>query len=190
MEVKFIPETHEYELNGKKLPAVTEILKDLGIINAKYYTEEGSGRGKFIHSLCAEADGIEIPLLMGNYKGPLNVYVDAWLRFKEDFKFEIIDIEKPIVHTGLRYAGTPDRIGKIDGEITIVDIKTGAKQSWHGLQLVAYKIALDKMTLGIKAKTLVVYLKENGKYNLGRFNEKYLTGIWLNILSVYGFKYG
>ena len=28
---------------------------------------------------------------------------------------------------GIRYAGTPDRIGKIDGKSTMLDIKTGSK---------------------------------------------------------------
>ena len=50
---------------------------------------------------------------------------------------------------GIRYAGTPDRIGKIDGKSTMLDIKTGSKVNKAVLaaQLAAYSFAALPLTI-------------------------------------------
>ena len=82
-----------------------------------------------------------------------------------------------------RYAGTIDRIAEFKGP-SIIDIMTSHMQDWHGIQLVAYKLALG---VG-DPKLYGLYLRKNGKYYLKEFNAKYYAEIFLTALEAYRWK--
>ena len=167
-ELTFDPVKHVYRVDGKKLPSVTDIVKPLvtfGDIGLQII-KQAARRGTAVHEYAElidygiDANDLEVePELVG--------YVTAYTRFLKDYKPEWELIEKPLYSLELGYAGTLDRFGIIDGEKTIVDIKTSSnvvrssKIAW-AVQLEAYLNLLD---CGF-AKRYNLWLKNDGTYQL------------------------
>jgi hypothetical protein len=170
MPLIFHEENHTYELDGVKLPSVTEILSPFsgnGSINPATL-QHAAHRGHLVHSYTELIDyGVPpedidiVPELAG--------YVSAYLRFLRDWQPTWELIEHP-VHYGKAYAGTLDRYGMVDGTPILLDIKStsGASRQqkvvW-ALQLEGYDRALPPKHPK-RAKHIDLHLKSNGKYTL------------------------
>lgn len=108
--------------------------------------------------------------------------IKSYIQFIEDYKPELLANE--LTGFGEFYAGTADKIFRINGEIWIVDIKTG-QTIWteQELQISSYShMAIDYRSLGItdeewknrKLATLQVGYKRNGKnYKFTEIEDKY-----------------
>ena len=175
--------THEYECNGKKYPGVTQILKDCGLIDITWYTQETAMKGTYVHE-CLKLLDENVPLVMLDIGSDIEGYIDAYLQFKKDTDYKILQIERPYIDKDLRFAGTPDRICAINGADCILDIKTGTKQEWHGLQLSGYKFLLGEGSFLLRA----LYLNNNGKYKLESYKDLEYRNIFISALSIYHWK--
>ena len=127
-EFLFDEATHTYTLDGVVIPSVTEICAP--ITYGKYppvgVVQQAAARGTRVHELCALYDMDALP---DEIEAELVGYVKAWAAFCRDYKPVWTHIELPLygeIDTGLPFAGTLDRIGKIDGRTQVVDIKTTA----------------------------------------------------------------
>lgn len=127
-EFLFDEATHTYTLDGVVIPSVTEICAP--ITSGKYppvgVVQQAAARGTRVHELCALYDMDALP---DEIEAGLVGYVKAWAAFCRDYKPVWTHIELPLygeIDTGLPFAGTLDRIGEIDGEMPVVDIKTAA----------------------------------------------------------------
>ena len=108
VELTFKEDSHEYWLGDKKLPSVTEILKDVGVIDDRFYTPESAARGKLIHKALELMD--RGSLNWGNLDPQFYPYLEAWQSFKKDYDItEFETIESPQYHKFYLLAGTPDR---------------------------------------------------------------------------------
>ena len=47
--LQFRAEDHSYHVNGVRLPSVTEILKDVGLIDTTFFAPEHAERGTRVH---------------------------------------------------------------------------------------------------------------------------------------------
>ena len=65
-------------------------------------------------------------------------YIMGYEAFKREHEVRWVYIERPCYHPGLYYAGTPDRVGFVDGEGGVVDIKKGGLYPSYALQIAAY----------------------------------------------------
>ncbi len=160
--ITFDPFAHEYRNDGKLYPSVTQILKDGGYIDTRWYAESGRDRGSQIHEATEGIDrgDFKIEMFEGSEIFP---WLLAYEKFKKESGCEVLEIEKIVSHNGLEYAGTLDRILKINGDIFLADLKTGTSRSfWHGLQLAAYKKCLGNESI----KSRILFLKKTGKYSL------------------------
>ena len=108
MHFVFNKEDHQYTLDGVALPSVTDVL-DL-VIDTTFMTEEGRDRGKMIH------EAIEI---FEKGEDCFNIscdfpvgYIQSWINFKKDYKYQGILLEHSMCHPKRRYAGTLDHLGK------------------------------------------------------------------------------
>lgn len=125
MTLTYNDEDHSYQLDGRPVPSVTEIV---GLLTAKKYGDTNAAmmaqaqrRGTAVHELCEAIDcGVDPEDL--DIEPELVGYVNAYLAFLRDWRPEWTWIEKP-VHT-LDYAGRIDRVGVIAGQTAIVDFKT------------------------------------------------------------------
>lgn len=127
-EFLFEESTHTYTLDGVVIPSVTEICAP--ITCGKYppvgVVQQAAARGTRVHELCALYDMDALP---DEIEAELVGYVKAWAAFCRDYKPVWTHIELPlygVLNNGLPFAGTIDRIGKIDGQTRVVDIKTAA----------------------------------------------------------------
>jgi hypothetical protein len=150
-----------YDEAGNFVPSVTTILeaypkdahffkwlKEVGS-DADAIRDEAGRRGSVVHQLTEMYDnGEEVSLL--NIDGNLQYKMLEWSMFERyvefsiRFKPEILMSEQNFVNAQLGYAGTLDRVIKINGKIYLIDIKTSNvihDQYW--LQLAAYRNLLQ-----------------------------------------------
>jgi hypothetical protein len=73
-------------------------------------------------------------------------------------------LEEPRGHAALGFAGTPDRVGTLNGRPTILEIKTGTEAGWHGLQTAAQDVLLHRTYGRYQRKAL--YLGADGRPRL------------------------
>jgi hypothetical protein len=184
-------------VDGKALPSVTDICKPLvsfGDINPAII-QQAARRGSLVHEYTELIDyGIEPNDL--EVEPELVGYVTAYACFLRDYKPQWELIEKPLYSLDLGYAGTLDRFGIIDGEQTIVDIKTSASANratriaW-ATQLTAYRALLGCA----EAKRYNLWLKKDGSYQLVsaskteqkyEFNADILFSMLLDIIKITG----
>lgn len=157
---------HMYTVAGVQRPSVTEILKDTGLIDTTWYTDEARERGKAVHlaTQFLDEDDLDRETVLPKYRG----YVQAWERFTQESKFQIgrdadgqLLIEYRLFHPVSGYCGMLDRLGMIGNFEYLLDIKTGGPQDWHGYQMAAYSQCLPHPHF---RKRMTVHLRANGSY--------------------------
>ena len=132
-------------------------------------------RGTAVHHGTTLMDGL-VPgegLDWSTVKPEVAGYLKGWERFRADTGFEASSIELVVRSRTYGYAGTLDRIGLFDGQPTVLDIKTGAINSFVPLQLAAYRQAA-KETDGVELEDISrhsVHLTADGNYSCCRWEK-------------------
>ena len=122
----FNEEKHEYIVNGKVVPSVSEIMK---CATCLYYTDEIPPR--ILELACIKGSAvhkaIEEYLLFDEYsiEERYQDYMNNFLQWLNDYKPEIIKVEYKM--TNGEFAGTCDLICKIDNKIIGIDHKTSSQ---------------------------------------------------------------
>lgn len=182
----FEPETHTYRVGEEIIPSVTQILKEVGLIDTSFFTPEHAERGTLVHGATQFWDetGMEDDTIPGELLG----YLEAWKKFREETGFIPSHIEQSL-YSRQGYAGTVDRIGKTHKiNALLLDIKSGPPQPWHRLQLAAYALMV-KYELNIPAwECWGVHLKKDGKYSVEVYRSIDDSATWLSVLKVYQLK--
>jgi hypothetical protein len=168
--IRFDAVTHRYWTGPRELLGVTHVLREAGLVDAAWYTEVARERGAALHALTEAIDRGEPT---AEYIDPdslraLAPYLDAYQRFLADAKPVWAGIETPAADLALGYAGTIDRWGTLQGDVVVIDLKTGTVPPWAPLQLVAYaRLALDGRA--IRRRRIVVQLLPTGRYSLREY---------------------
>lgn len=164
--LQFNEQEHIYTVDGVLRPSVTQALKDVGLIDGQWYTDEARLRGKAVHAACQFLDEEDLnwDTVLPEYRG----YVQAWENFKRETGFQIgrdpdghLLSEYRLYHPGFGYCGTLDRQGAIGTSDYILDIKTGEPEEWHAYQLAGYSQFFRN---ALARKRLTVHLKATGRY--------------------------
>lgn len=153
--------THTYTHGGVVVPGVTSILSPLTDFSRvpPHVLTAASAFGKAVHLAC-ELDDLAT-LDEESLDPSLEPYLAAWRKFSAEHAVEWDQIEKPVYHATMRYAGTPDRIGLVKGVRAVVDIKSTAKlYASVGPQLSAYANAAGEPHI----QRIGVQLKSDGNY--------------------------
>jgi len=165
-----------------KCPSVTGVIKSSGIIHLAddFYLTRGSN----VHDLIMFYDQNDYDPLETQRFG-LDGYVDGWAAFLRDAGSSLIfdEIEVPKYSKTYHFRGTPDRAGEYLGRSSIFDVKTGAEQKWHPIQLGGYEILLDK-----PCEKYDIYLPGNGKYRIKKWDDADYKKIFLSFLAVHNWK--
>jgi|WetSurMetagenome_2_1015567.scaffolds.fasta_scaffold06020_17 hypothetical protein len=172
MNVKFNPERHEYSVTDRIIPSVTQILKNAGYIDDRYFTAESRDRGTAVHELCRRyTDGIRIDKT-GRSLESLE-YVNAFAKWMQE-KHVYVILSETIVYgniDGHEYAGKFDILAEINGKRVLVDLKTGGKIKWHLMQLAAYAIGfLPDGKRTNPDRLMDLYVIPDGKYRESYIN--------------------
>jgi hypothetical protein len=198
-DLQFIPESHTYLVDGIIRPSVSQILQTTGISDISgippEVLEKARMFGSSVHKFCELSD-----------KGELEQYevqpevmpcLMAWETFKSENKVEIVEVEKAY-YCALGYCGTIDRLAKVDGKLTVIDIKTSSTvQKSAAIQLAAYALFFDQDDAGMYPSRMVVHLTQEGDYKIlngtknGRQRKAFMSdddfGVWAKVLDVYYF---
>lgn len=159
-DLTFDPATHEYRVGGVVVPSVTQLLMAAGYYSPfatngdPYYAD----LGRRVHAMCARID-LRTP--MGDEKFDVQPYADAYREFIRTHHPSWTAVEQLGYHTALRYAGTVDRIGFLNGAV-VLDIKTGQPSDSDGLQLAGYDLLFPYIT---RRRRVCLYLTGQ-KYSL------------------------
>lgn len=190
-EFGFDEALHLYTLGGRVIPGVTEILKDAGILKfgargSELENNAAMSRGKAVHAACHYMD--EDALDWSSVSDECVPYVMAYEKFRTDTGFVPTRIEERMVHETLVFAGTIDREGTWNQSKNriVLEIKTGVKASWWGLQLSGYDILLPPITK--PRNRMAVQLKDNGTYALHPFTDPNDRNMFMSLVALYWWK--
>ena len=134
----FDPLTHIYTLDGVRIPSVTQVLKEAGLIDfsdvPKDRLDKACQRGKDAHSIIEEySQGLLSPEASWMYPE-----IHAWEAFCRDYGFKSEMQEYLCADPILKVGFTIDQIGTIKDQRTIVDLKTGEKKIADVIQVCGY----------------------------------------------------
>ncbi|MDR0485409.1 MAG: PD-(D/E)XK nuclease family protein [Elusimicrobiota bacterium] len=171
-KIEFIEEPHTYIVDGKEVPSVSAILQAAGMVNFEGIPadvlEHKRQFGTAIHKATELFDKNEL-----NFKsltGDLMPYIDAWAKFKKDFDIEIEpeNVERHFYCREFRYCGTIDRIAFVNGQLSVIDIKTSAALAPSvAIQLAAYANGIEDVPKPIGR--YAVRLSAAGQYKVEEF---------------------
>lgn len=101
---------------------------------------------------------------------------EAYLHWERHTKLSIVTTEVQLVSEQFQYGGTPDAIGKIGGELCLLDWKTSNRvYPDYLLQLAAYKHLVEEGFI-LEGKALTdrrLDMKLTGGFHLCRFSKEY-----------------
>lgn len=188
-QVRFVAESHEYFFGSERLISVTQALNEAGLINSDWYTDFGRERGTWVHQALEWLDLGELE--RPEEGNPLLAYIEAYEQFMFDCRVTWDHVELRLVDPARRLAGTLDRAGTLNGRKAVCDLKTGAPERWHAIQLSAYLDLLK--TSGYYADVPVIhryglYLTADGKYRLIEYTDRRDRQIFNAALTVAQFK--
>ena len=169
------------EIKHPDWPRVTAVLAEMGFIaGVEFMPEEAKIRGRILHKIFQyDLEGV---LNESTIDSRLMGYYDGFKKFKVETDFVPLELEVPVEHPLLLYRGTPDCIGKINGDLAVIDWKSGAKQKWHPLQLAAYRACKNKGPM----KRFGVIFPGNGKYKLEPYdNHREDERAWSGLVYAY-----
>lgn len=167
MTLAFDESTHTYTYEGRRVPSVTQVIREVVLGgHDRPGMEWYMARGSALHLAAQMWDEGELdeesidPAIAG--------HLAAYRRFRDDVgdDLTITEIEKPRYHTS-GYAGTPDRVVEWRGDRGILDLKTGSTAAWHRLQTAAYAALAPEATA-----RLVVYLGEDSRWKMDRHKDR------------------
>lgn len=162
MALTFNEKEHRYFDGDIELPSVTTITRFCHHDSMSWRGQDPfyRERGALVHDLCCDYDFTgELPHGTG-----VDGYLVAYANFKRDWRIkDWLHVEMMLGSAKHGFAGTLDRLGIIDGNLSILDIKTSSKLNILALsaQLTGYRILL-----GQDVNLYGLQLKKDGKYML------------------------
>jgi len=193
MTLAFNEEKHEYLVDGRPAPSVTELVAPLGEdyddldeymeLAVDYAAERGTALHAYIaHRLTGGApEDFELPTA---YEG----YAESVELFLAEHRIEPILIETALCCS--QYAGTPDLVCDFDGTLTILDYKfvSQVAKSKVGAQLGGYLSLCEENGLEPQKLAAVQFLPEGEGYRLYPADKASAVAAFTACLAVYGWK--
>lgn len=189
MLVNFQEDGHIYrDIEGNKLPSVSEILQSSGASDFSFVKPEVMKRAQDFGTAFHK---VSLLMEQGNLKS-YDPAMEPWIAnlrlWIEVAKPSWTIMEKPIASYAWKFAGTPDRFGSVlKFKDAVLDYKTGAYSPAHAIQTAAYQIIIEE-NLKIKVKQRFTLYISDEKYNLVEHKDKNDKSIFISMLQVYNWK--
>lgn len=195
-----------YEIDGKRVPRVTEILSSMlhedGLmgwanslgwkrISYRAFMKESSDKGTYSHLAIEKfiksgnVNISDMNIVSDNIRNTVISCLDGfklwWEKLhKEHNNIELIYLEETLIHP--YFGGTCDCLLKVDGEYWLIDFKTSNHMSYkYSLQLAAYRFLLKELKGIIVNKCIVLRVSKTdhnySDYVLDLSNKDHLTFI-------------
>ena len=195
MNIEFNEALHQYRLDGRVVPSVTQVIRSnvQGWMADDWYLERGRAVHAAIHlHLRGKLDWASVD---ERIKGR----IDAILKFLADLNLSIVDTEVRMASTRWRFAGTIDAILQdASGMLLVADWKSTLEPSVEP-QLGAYCCLHTDNVHIAPSRAVAVECHDNGTYKCkwgsrtprkhdAGFNLKDAENTFLSMLSVHNFK--
>lgn len=179
--VAFDRATHTYTAGGRRLLSVTEVLREAGLVDVQWFTQESRDRGSYVHRAIEldESDDLDDARLDLGTQG----YITAWRRFKMDSGARVISNEYICYDEMRGYAGMTDFLLEINDRLGVADLKTGGALPSHAIQIAAYARCVE----GVQDRW-ILHVKPDGRYKLVRHDEPSDEMVFLSALNVVQWK--
>lgn len=164
MTVEYFNDTHQYLVDGILVPSVSQLTayalkEDLSAIPEETL-KKASEFGTHVHDLIEDYES-GLSTYQFAQKGDAEI-LDGWIELAKENKIETLMMEN-IVHTK-DYAGRYDIIAMVDGEETLIDIKTNSAYPKDHLE-VQMGLYLNAMSKEMKC-ACAWYDKKKGTWKL------------------------
>ena len=160
---------HGYKHDGEFIPSVTQVIREMGLLGDFVPEQFYLDRGTAVHLACEYLD--RNCLDWDSVDELIKPRVEAYQKFKEDYKFIPTMIEEPVHSHALNVACTPDRVGCLGVLSSVIELKNGGRQKWHRLQLSIQEICIIEETYPGPMTRYSLELKADGTYKLHRYKE-------------------
>jgi len=165
-QLTFDGATHTYRYEGHVIPSVTQVIREAGMMSPFGLDDAAALFGTAVHAAI---------LGNGNTDDMLKPYVKAWEKFLRERDLRLIAgwNERIVAGPCYRYAGRVDCVADdTDGELMVLDIKTGSPAPWHLVQVAAYiQAAVQQLDARHGVRGAVVYLAMDGDYRFRAFED-------------------
>ena len=177
---------HYRDEHGHQFPRVTSILKATRIAVYPDFGDKALGfaRGRAVHKATELDDNGT--LNEASVEPDIMPYLKAWREFRKDSGLFIKANERKVCSVVYGFAGTLDRVAIINGNRSILDIKTGAKNAATGIQLSAYELAYCEQIGKLPGyRRYAIHLTAQGKYTIHEYDNHSDRNTFLSALTVY-----
>lgn len=185
MELEFEPDTHVYKVDGRVLPSVTGIISTL--YDFRYVDpavlQAAADFGTAVHRMCELYDQDNLDL--DSLSPALLPYLKAWQRFLSETRATVLEVEKQYHHKTLGYAGTLDRLLRIDRKKVLTDIKTVSRLSPAvGIQLAGYEGLLIHNCGREDVVRAAVQLRGDGTYRFQVYADPMEWPVFVSLITL------
>ncbi len=169
MTLEFNDQTHQYRLDGRLLPSITQVLHATGILSMEGIPadklEFARMRGVALHcALDLRHRGTLDPETVSSF---LEGYLWAYDDFVKATNFKPILFEQPLAHARLGFAGTPDAAGTVCDVPAVVEFKAvHTLRPGYAIQTAAQKLLIRETGTYDPIKRYALQLHRNGTYTL------------------------
>jgi len=119
-----------------------------------------------VHRLTADYDLGALPVddCVSKYRGYLLAHVACMKALRPVWEA----IEEPVIHPAWRFGGRPDRVGTVQRQWTVLEVKSGVEAPSHAIQtaLQCILVAPGHPLPAEQWRRLALYLKDNGRFKL------------------------
>jgi len=166
IDLTFDPGPHLYFWQGKLVPGLTDILKSAGILgNMTYSSELHRMRGTIVHEAIrlANKGTLDFSSVEEEHQPYLAAY-EAWLL---ESKAKILHSEVMAYDPDLKFACRIDLLVELEGQIHVVEFKTGIPPSATAIQTAGQACTIKELS---ESKSpydigrLGLHLREDGTY--------------------------
>jgi hypothetical protein len=175
----FVAADHRYYVEGTELPSVTAILKNAGLVDDAWFEPVHRERGSYVHLGCRLIDDDELD--EASIDPAILPYLDAYRSFLAVTQPAWTYLEHRVWDPVMRYAGTLDRAGLVQGEKVVLDIKSGGCPPSVGPQTAAYRRCLPQP---YSWKRAALQLKADGTFRLHPLTDRGDEHIFLAALAL------
>jgi len=189
VSLTFNEELHEYRVNGRIVPSVTQILAPL--IDYSHVPpavlEQARQLGSAVHRMTELEDQDDLDIFSVD-EGMLP-YLKAWRRFKAECNFLPASVEERAYHPALGYCGTWDRTGFVCGRMAVIDIKKmDVLPKVVGIQLAAYQQLHNLNSHSPVVDRYALGLRKDGSYRLQAFTDESEFSVFVSLLTIHNWK--
>jgi hypothetical protein len=191
----FEEDGHKYIEQGRSRPSVTGLLKKYGLIDYSMVKpdvlEHKRKQGIVLHAWTERYDreGNDDMLVLPE---PSIGYAEAWVNFRRQNEFELIDIERRMMAElmGVVIGGTPDRLMRIKRtQDLVLDLKfcSSPMPAW-GPQTAAYTMMkFKKLNIG-NTQRCSCQLFPNGRFRVHWYDKESDGDAFLSIIALEAWK--